>query len=187
VAYDATSQDLARTSENSVNRKFNFGKLSFQATTVNKTPPEPLIRCFIRDSSPCVPLLGVSSTPLDNASLQEASYLKVRRVKIVVRLLAESLVVVLLMALGWWGMTTLGSDSLQAMRYPTYVPECPLADRLEKGSAVEGCSKEGVSHPITSRQPGAGLSENAHGAERHREGKAPPRTSENSTSRHLSE
>jgi hypothetical protein len=91
------------------------------------------------------------------------------------------------MAFGWWGMSTLGSHSLQAMRYPIYVPGCPLADRLEKGSAVEGCSKEGVSHPITSRQPGAGLSENAHGAERHREGKAPPRTSENSTSRHLSE
>jgi hypothetical protein len=57
----------------------------------------------------------VSSTPLDNASLQEASYLKEWRVNIVVRLLAENLVVVLLMALGWWGMTTLGSHSLQAM------------------------------------------------------------------------
>ena len=62
--------------------------------------------------------MGVSSTPLDNASLQEASYLKERRVNIVVRLLAESLVVVLLMAFGWWGMMTLGSDSLKAMRYP---------------------------------------------------------------------
>jgi hypothetical protein len=81
-------------------------------------------------------LLGVSSTPLDNASLQEASYLKERRgVNIVVKLLAESLVVVLLMAFGWWGMTTLGSDSLQPMRYPLYVAGCPLSDTLEKRSA----------------------------------------------------
>jgi hypothetical protein len=111
----------------------------------------------------------VSSTPLDNASLQ-ASYLKERRVNTVVRLLAESLVVVLLMALWWWGMTTLRSDSLQPMRYPIYVAGCPLADTLEKGSAVGGCSKEGVSHLITTRQPGAGLSEHAHGAERQRGG-----------------
>jgi hypothetical protein len=87
---------------------------------------------FIADSSPCVPLLGVSSTPLDNASLQEASYLKERRLNIVVKLLAESLVVVLLMAFGWWGMTTLGSDSLQAMKYPIYVAGCPLADTIEQ-------------------------------------------------------
>jgi hypothetical protein len=89
---------------------------------------------FIADSSPCVCLLGVSSTPLDNASLQ-ASRLKERPVNIVVRLLAESLVVVLIMALGWWGMTTLGSDSLQPMRYPLYVAGCPLSDTLEKRSA----------------------------------------------------
>ena len=121
---------------------------------------------FIAHSSPCVPLLGVSSTPLDNASLQEASYLKERRVNIVVRLLAEGLVVVVLMALGWWGMMTLGSHSLQAMRYPIYVAGCPGADTtLEKGSAGGGCSNEGAAHPITSRQPGAGLVEHAHGAE----------------------
>jgi hypothetical protein len=96
-----------------------------------------------------------------------ASYLKERRVKIVVRLLAESFVVVLLMASGWWGMTTLGSHSLQAMRYPIYVPGCPQADTLEKGSGGGGCSKEGVSHPITSRQPGGGLVKHAHGAETH--------------------
>ena len=120
----------------------------------------------------------MSSTRLDNASLQEASYLKERRVNIVVRLLAESLVVVVLMAFGWWGMTTLGSHSLQAMRYPIYVAGCPGADTtLEKGSAGGGCSKEGTSHPMTSRQPGGGIGEHAHGAERHREGKAPPRTS----------
>jgi hypothetical protein len=53
---------------------------------------------------------------------------------------------------------------------PLYVAGCPQADTLEKGSGGGGCSKEGVSHPMTSRQPGAGLSERAHGAERHREG-----------------
>jgi hypothetical protein len=132
----------------------------------------------------------VSSTPLENASLQEASYLKEeRRMNIVVRLLAESLVVVvLLMACGWWGMMTLGSDSLQAMRYPIYVAGCPLADTtLEKRSAVGGCSKEGVSHPIISRQPGGWLVEHAHGGERHREGKSPPRSSQNSSSTHSGE
>jgi hypothetical protein len=109
----------------------------------------------------------VSATRLDNASL-EASYLKERRVNIVVRLLAESLVVVLLMALGR-GMTTLGSDFLQAISDPIYVAGCPLADTmLEKRSAGGGCSKEGASHPITSRQPGGGLVEHAHGGERHR-------------------
>jgi hypothetical protein len=137
------------------------------------------------DSSPSVSLLGVSSTHLENASLKEASYLKERRVNIVVRLLAESLVVVLLMAFGWWGMMTLGSYSVQAMRYPLYVAGCPLADTtLEKGSAVGGCSKEGVSHPITSRQPGAGRSEHADGAERTRGARVSPRTSEKSPSTH---
>jgi hypothetical protein len=127
----------------------------------------------------------VSSTPIENASLQEASYLKERRVNIVVRLLAESLVVVLLMAFGWWGMMTLGSDSLQAMRYPIYVAGCPLADTtLEKGSAGGGCLKEGASHPITSRQPGGGLVEHAHGAERHRHYRVPPRSSKNSPPAH---
>ena len=122
----------------------------------------------------------MSSTPLENASL-EASYLKERRVNIVVRLLAEGLVVVLLMALGWWGMTTLGSDSLQAISDPIYVAGCPLADTtLEKGSAGGGCSKEGASHPMTSRQPEVGLGGQAHGAERHRDDRVPPRTSKNS-------
>jgi hypothetical protein len=129
----------------------------------------------------------VSSTPLENASLQEASYLKERRVNIVVKLLAESLVVVLLMALGWWAMMTLGSDSLQEMRYPIYVAGCPLADTLEKGSVGGGCSKEGVSHPITTRQPGGGLVEHGHGSERQRDYRVPPRTSENSPSTHSSE
>jgi hypothetical protein len=139
---------------------------------------------FIAHSSPCVCLLGVGATRLDNASL-EASNLKERRVNIVVKLLVESLVVVLLMALGWWGMMTLGSDSLQAMRYPIYVAGCPLADTtLEQRSAGGGCSKEGASHPITSRQPGGGLVEPAHGAERQGDYRVPPRSSQNSASAH---
>ena len=107
----------------------------------------------------------MSSTLLDNASLQEASYLKERRVNIVVRLLAESLVVVVLMAFGWWGMTSLGSDSLQPMSEPIYVVGCPQVDTLEKGSGGVGCSKEGASHPISSRRPGAGLE--GHGLDAH--------------------
>jgi hypothetical protein len=141
---------------------------------------------FIRDSSPCVCLLGVSSTPLDNASLK-ASYLKERRVNIVVKLLAQGLVVVLVMAFGWWGMTTLGSHSLQQMSEPIYVAGCPLADTLEKGSGGVGCSKEGASHPISSRQPGVGLHAHARLAQRQSEDKALPRTSENSPSTHSDE
>ena len=128
----------------------------------------------------------MSSARLHNASLK-ASYLKERRVKIVVRLLAESFVVVILVASGWWAMTTLGSHSLQPMSEPIYVAGCPLADTLEQRSGGGGCSKEGASHPITSRQPRGGRVEHAHGAERHREGEAPPRSSENFPSPTLSE
>jgi hypothetical protein len=141
---------------------------------------------FIADSSPCVPLLGVSSTPLDNASLQEASRLKERRVNIVVRLLAESFAVVVLMAFGWWGMMTLGSYSLQPMSDPIYAAGCPLADTtLQKHSAGGGCSQEGSTHPISSRQPGVRVSGQAYGAERHSDDRVSPRTSENSPSARL--
>jgi hypothetical protein len=122
---------------------------------------------FIGNSSPCVCLVGVSATRLHNASLK-ASRLKERRVNIVVRLLAEVLVMVLFMAFGWWGMTTLGSDSLQSMSEPIYVAGCPLADTFQKGSVGGGCFREGASHPISSRQPRGGLGEHAHGGERHR-------------------
>jgi hypothetical protein len=126
----------------------------------------------------------MSTTRLNNGSFQ-ANHNNQQRLPIVFRLLAEGSVLLVVMASGWWGITTLGSDSLQQMRYPIYVAGCPLADTtLEKGSAGGGCSKEGVSHPITSRQPGAGPSEHAHGAERQREDKAPPQISENSPSRH---
>jgi hypothetical protein len=115
----------------------------------------------------------------------------------VVRLLAEG-GVVLVMALGWWGMITLSShslasesDSLAEMVDLIYVAGCPVADTLEKSTAGvgagKGCSKEGSSHPISSRQPGVGLGGPAHGAERQRDGRVPPRTSENDLSTHSGE
>ena len=102
----------------------------------------------------------MSATPLDNASLQEASYLKERRANIVVRLLAESLVVVLVVVFGWWGMWGLGSFTLlcQTQPEPIYVAGCPVADQLQKSSTWRGgigqgrgCSMEGSTHPMTSR------------------------------------
>jgi hypothetical protein len=108
--------------------------------------------------------------------------------------------VVLVMALGWWGMANLGSstlasqsNSLTAQRDPIYVGGCPVPDLLEKSSARggvgegRGCTEEGSSHPITSRQPGGGLVEDAHGAEGQREDKVSPRTSENLPSMHSGE
>jgi hypothetical protein len=103
---------------------------------------------------------------------------------------------VVVMALGWWEMANLGSDTLSsqsdsftAQRDPIYVAGCPVPAPLEKSSAQEeggdegrGCTEQGSSHPITSRQPGGGLVEHAHEAERQREDKGPPRTSENSPS-----
>jgi hypothetical protein len=108
----------------------------------------------------------MSSAPLDYAS-PRPSYRQGHRKRIVFSLLAQGSVVVLLMAFGWWGITTLGSDSLLTMRGPIYVAGCPLNDTQEKGSAGGGCSREGASHPITTRKPGAGLaSERARGAEK---------------------
>jgi hypothetical protein len=85
------------------------------------------------------------------------------------------------------------SDSLTAERSTIYVAGCLVPDPLEKsstrGSVGEGrgCTEEGSSHLITSRQPGVGLVEDAHGAERQREDKVPPRTSENDPSSHSGE
>jgi hypothetical protein len=90
--------------------------------------------------------------------------------RIVVRLVAEGSVVVALLASGWWGMSILGAHALaseSSAPAPVYVAGCPVGDMPQKGSAGGGCSKEGVAHPITSRQPGAGLaSEHAHGTEK---------------------
>ena len=105
------------------------------------------------------------------ASLRESPHQGQRpRRRIVLRLLAEGSVVVALLASGWWGMSLVGAHALasesSAPPAPVYVAGCPVGDTSEKGSAGGGCSKEGASHPISSRQPGAGLGEHAHGAEK---------------------
>jgi hypothetical protein len=154
---------------------------------------------FIAHSSPCVSLPGVSATQLDNSSFQ-ASHHEEHRNHVVVRLLAEGSVVVVVIGLGWWGMVSLGSstlaaesDYLAAQRDPIYVAGCPVPDPLEKSSARggvgegRGCSHEGSTHPITSRQPGVGLGGQAHGAERQRDDRVPPRTSENAPSKQFGE
>ena len=90
--------------------------------------------------------------------------------RIVVRLVAEGSVVVALLASGWWGMSLLGAHALasesSSAPAPVYVAGCPVDDTPQKGSAGGVCSKEGASHPISSRQPGDGLGEHAHGAEK---------------------
>jgi hypothetical protein len=79
--------------------------------------------------------------------------------------------VVLVVAFGWWALADLGSSTLTAEPEPIYVAGCPVADPLEKDSARggfgkgRGCSKEGASHPITSRRPGVGLGGRGHRAE----------------------
>jgi hypothetical protein len=146
---------------------------------------------FIGDSSPCVSLVGVSSTYLDNSSFQATNYQE-RRNQIVLRLVAEGSVVVMVMAIGWWGMASLGSltllsqsDSLTAERGTMYVAGCPVLEPLQKSSTRRdiskgrGCSDGGSTHPMSSRQPGVGVGGQAHGADRHRENKVPPRTSKN--------
>jgi hypothetical protein len=173
-----------------------FRRIPLPRTPVNKRLIEQGIRRFITDSLPCVPLLGVSSTHFENTSFQPTHHNQQRK-HVVLRLLAEGSVVVVVLALGGWGMWNLGSytlvsqsDSLTAERDPIYVGGCPVPAPLEKSSARggvgegRGCSKEGSTHPITSRQPGVGLSGQAHGAERQRDGSVPPRTSQNSSSTH---
>ena len=143
----------------------------------------------------CSPALGMSATRLNNGSFQ-ASHDKQQRLHTVARLLAQGLVVVLVVAFGWWGMANVGSDSLASQsdsltvaRYPIYVAGCPVPGPLEKSSTRgggvgegRGCSQEGSTHPLSSRQPGVGVGRQAHGAERHRGDRVPPRTSQNSPS-----
>ena len=87
----------------------------------------------------------------------------------------------MVLALGWWGMATLGSstpasqsETLTAKEPPIYVAGCPVVDALQqsavKGEAGEGrgCTEEGSSHPTTSRRPRGGLVEDAHAADRYR-------------------
>src|SRR5918994_2982849 len=161
-------------------------RMPFLGTWVSKLQGRRLPLRFIADSSPSVSLLGVSSTHLDNSSFQATNHNEHRN-HIVLKLLAEGSVVVLVMALGWWGMWNLGSstlasqsDSLTAQRDPIYVAGCPVPAPLEKSSARggvgegRGCTHEGSTHPITSRQPGVGLGGQAHGAERQRDDSVPP-------------
>src|SRR3712207_4204631 len=121
----------------------------------------------------------MSSTHLDDPSFQ-ATLHKGHRNHIALKLLAEGSVVVLIMALGWWGMVTLGSytHASQTQLDPIiYVGGCPVSEPLQKSATRRGgvgqgrgCSKEGSTHPISSRQPGvrvvehARLVEHGHGA-----------------------
>jgi hypothetical protein len=166
---------------------------------VNKPLVERIIRLFIADSSLYVHLVGVSSAQLDNGYYQ-ASHHNQRRLHLVLRLLVQGSVVMVVMTLGGWGMWNLGSDSLASQSDsliahpdPIYVAGCPVPDPLEKSSTRggvgkgRGCTEEGSSHPITSRRPGGGLGGHLHGAERQREDKLPPRTSETLPSTHSHE
>jgi hypothetical protein len=144
--------------------------------------------------------VGVSSEQLDNGYYQ-ASHHNQRRLHLVLRLLVQGSIVMVVMTLGGWWMWNLGSDSLALQSdsltthpEPIYVAGCPVPDPLlEKDSARggvgkgRGCTEEGSSHPITSRRPGGGLGGHLHGAERQREDKLPPRTSETLPSTHSHE
>jgi hypothetical protein len=133
----------------------------------------------------------MSDIHLETNSLQ-ATHHNQQRNHCVVRLLAQGTVVVLVIAIGGWGMWNIGSDtlssqsdSLTAERYPIYVAGCPVPDPLEKSSARGGigkgggCTEEGSTHPSSSRQPGVGG--RGHGVETQRNDRVPPRTSENSS------
>jgi hypothetical protein len=109
-------------------------------------------------------------SPHDDAVSLASPHQGQRPRRIVLRLLAEGAVVMALLASGWWGMSVLGAHARatesSSAPVPIYVAGCPVGDTPQKGSAGEGCSKEGASHPITTRQPGDGLGEHAHGAEK---------------------
>jgi hypothetical protein len=141
--------------------------------------------------------VGVNSTHLDNSNLK-APHHNQQRLPIVVRLSAQGSVVVLVIALGWWGMADVGSSTLAlqskpltAHQDPIYVAGCPVPDPLQKssrrGGVVEGkggCSEEDLSHLInTSRRPRGALEGHALPTQRQREDKLSQPTSENMSSR----
>jgi hypothetical protein len=121
----------------------------------------------------------VSDTRLNNGYYQASCHHE-PGLHVVLRLLAQGFVLVVLLASGGWGVRTLGSHTLAsegdfpALRADTvYVGGCPVEDTLDKSSAQGeagkkggGCSEEGIPHPISSRQPGAGIGEHAHRSER---------------------
>ena len=174
--------------------------MPFLGTWVSKLQGRCLPLRFIADSSPSVSLLGVSSTLLDNARFQATNHNEHRN-HIALKLLAEGSVVVLIIILGWWGMWNLGSHTLvsQTQLAPLYVDGSPVSEPLQKCPRREGvgqgrgCSHEGSTHPISSRQPGvrvgehARLVEHGQGAGRPRDDRVLPRTSENSPSTHSGE
>lgn len=74
-----------------------------------------------------------------------------------------------------WGVVTLGAHAMVAETLPSdgehlpeYVIACPGAHRPEEvgpagsGGRGAGCLREFRPHTTTSRQPGAGLTEQAH-------------------------
>jgi len=81
----------------------------------------------------------MSPTQLENSSFQ-ATNNNEHRNHIALKLLAEGSVVVLLMALGWWGMWNLGSYTIvsQTQPEPIYVAGCPVAEPLQKSRRGEG-------------------------------------------------
>ena len=124
----------------------------------------------------------------DDALFRASPHQGQRPRRIVLRLLAQGAVVVALLASGWWGISVLGVHTLASKSsapLPRYVAACPVGDTPQKGSrSGEVCSEKGASHPISSRQPGAGLGEHAHrehshAAEEPREDKVPPQSSQN--------
>jgi len=102
------------------------------------------------------------------------------RARIVARLFAQGMVLVALLALGWWCVYALGAHALaseegpsEEWSRPVYVAGCPMGGGTKptKGSSTadadaQGCSEEGPSHPSGSRRPGAGLGDHTRGAER---------------------
>ena len=97
-----------------------------------------------------------------------------QRARIVASLLVQGAGLVVLLASVWWGVYALGAHALaseegssEAWLRPVYVGGCPVGGTgLAEGPPKEGCTQEGLSHPMGSRRPGAGLDERAHRAER---------------------
>jgi hypothetical protein len=142
----------------------------------------------------------MNSAHLDNSRLQ-APHHNQQRLPIIVRLSAQGLVVVLVLALGWWGMANLGSSTLALHSQPLtapqesiYVAGCPVPDPLQKSSRLggveegKGCSEEDLSHLInTSRRPGGGLEGHVLPTQRQTEDKLSSPTSEKKSSSHSGE
>ena len=84
----------------------------------------------------------MSSTQLDNANIQATNHNEHRN-HIALKLLAEGSAVVLIMALGWWGMWNLGSHTIvsQTQPEPIYVAGCPVSEPLQKSPTQGGLAR----------------------------------------------